>query len=48
MAEKHPFKKVGTTQDISAMAAFLLNDESKWITGQVYGVDGGLSTLNTN
>ncbi len=46
MAERHPLKKVGTTQDIAAMASFLLNDESKWITGQVFGVDGGLSTLN--
>lgn len=48
MAERHPLKKVGTTEDIAAMAAFLLNNESKWITGQVFGVDGGLSTLNTN
>lgn len=48
MAERHPLKKVGTTEDIASMAAFLLNDESKWITGQVFGVDGGLSTLNVN
>lgn len=48
MAERHPLKKVGSTEDIAAMASFLLNDESKWITGQVFGVDGGLSTLNVN
>ncbi|MEH6765063.1 MAG: SDR family oxidoreductase [Aequorivita antarctica] len=48
MAKRHPLKKVGTTEDIAAMAAFLLNDESKWITGQIFGVDGGLSTLNIN
>lgn len=48
MAERHPLKKVGSTEDIAAMAAFLLNDESEWITGQVFGVDGGLSTLNIN
>ncbi|OAD92702.1 oxidoreductase [Aequorivita soesokkakensis] len=48
MAERHPLKKVGATKDIAAMASFLLNDESKWITGQVFGVDGGLSTLNVN
>lgn len=46
MAERHPLKKVGGTEDIAAMAAFLLNNHSKWITGQVFGVDGGLSTLN--
>lgn len=48
MAERHPLKKVGSTEDIAAMAAFLLNEDSQWITGQVFGVDGGLSTLNNN
>lgn len=48
MAERHPLKKVGTADDIAAMATFLLSDESQWITGQVFGVDGGLSTLNIN
>jgi NAD(P)-dependent dehydrogenase (short-subunit alcohol dehydrogenase family) len=48
MAERHPLKMVGSTEDIAAMAAFLLTNESKWITGQVFGVDGGLSTLNIN
>ena len=33
--------------DIAAMAAFLLNPDSGWITGQVYGVDGGRSSLRT-
>ncbi|PKA99988.1 NAD(P)-dependent dehydrogenase (short-subunit alcohol dehydrogenase family) [Flavobacteriaceae bacterium MAR_2009_75] len=48
MAERHPLKKIGSPNDIAAMAKFLLDDESKWITGQVIGVDGGLSTLNIN
>ncbi|MEM0518855.1 SDR family NAD(P)-dependent oxidoreductase [Aequorivita flava] len=48
MAERHPLKKVGTAEDIAAMASFLLSDQSQWITGQVLGVDGGLSTLNNN
>ena len=48
MAERHPLKKVGTIEDIAAMASFLLTDGSQWITGQVLGVDGGLSTLNIN
>lgn len=32
----------------AAIAAFLLNEDSQWITGQVFGVDGGLSSLNIN
>lgn len=46
MAERHPLKRVGTAQDIAQMAVFLLKDESGWMTGQVLGVDGGMSTLN--
>ncbi len=33
--------RVGTTQDIAAMALFLASDESSYITGQVIPVDGG-------
>jgi NAD(P)-dependent dehydrogenase (short-subunit alcohol dehydrogenase family) len=45
MAEKHPLKRVGTVQDIAAMVTFLLKPESSWITGQVIGVDGGMSAI---
>ncbi|TYP75122.1 SDR family NAD(P)-dependent oxidoreductase [Aquimarina intermedia] len=48
MEERHPLKRVGNVQDIANIASFLLNDKSSWITGQVLGVDGGLSTLNIN
>jgi NAD(P)-dependent dehydrogenase (short-subunit alcohol dehydrogenase family) len=41
----HPLKRVGQANDIAAMAAFLLTQKSAWITGQVIGVDGGISTL---
>lgn len=48
MAERHPLKRVGSPSDIARMAAFLLSDDSSWMTGQVLGVDGGISTLNMN
>jgi NAD(P)-dependent dehydrogenase (short-subunit alcohol dehydrogenase family) len=44
-AERHPLKKVGEPKDIAQMAQFLLSDQSTWITGQVFHVDGGMSTL---
>ncbi|MDC7993705.1 SDR family NAD(P)-dependent oxidoreductase [Altibacter sp. HG106] len=46
MAKRHPLNRVGTDKDIATMAAFLLGDQSSWMTGQVLGVDGGMSTLN--
>lgn len=46
MDERHPLKRVGTPQDIAKVAAFLLSDESTWVTGQILGIDGGMSTLN--
>ncbi|MCE2612370.1 SDR family oxidoreductase [Flavobacteriaceae bacterium D16] len=48
MAERHPLKRVGKAEDIAAAASFLLSEESSWMTGQILGVDGGLSTLNVN
>lgn len=44
-AQRHPMKRIGTVNDIASMAAFLLSARSGWITGQVIGVDGGLSSL---
>jgi len=47
-ALRNPMKKVGTPQDIAQMTAFLLSEQSNWITGQVFAVDGGMSTLLVN
>ena len=45
MDKRHPLHRVGSVQDIAAAVDFLLNSDAAWITGQVIGVDGGLSTL---
>jgi NAD(P)-dependent dehydrogenase (short-subunit alcohol dehydrogenase family) len=44
-ADRHPLKRTGTVVDMAAMAAFLLGPEAGWISGQVIGVDGGMSRL---
>lgn len=46
MADRHPLKRVGSPEDISQTVLFLLEEKSSWMTGQVIGVDGGLSALN--
>ena len=48
MDQRHPLKRVGEPKDIANLAAFLLSENSSWITGQILGVDGGLSTINSN
>lgn len=45
MAARYPLKRVGTVSDAAALAKFLLSPDSGWITGQVLGLDGGMSTL---
>lgn len=47
-AERHPLKSYGQPNDIAEMAHFLLSDKSKWITGQTFHVDGGMSSLVVN
>ncbi|NTW24398.1 MAG: SDR family oxidoreductase [Lentimicrobium sp.] len=44
-ALRHPLKKTGTTQNIADMAEFLLSEKGSWISGQVFHVDGGMSSL---
>jgi NAD(P)-dependent dehydrogenase (short-subunit alcohol dehydrogenase family) len=43
--KRHPLQKIGTADDIAAMAQLLLSDESSWITGQIMHVDGGMSAI---
>ena len=45
IAKMHPLKRIGTGEDFSAFVSFLLNKESSWITGQIFGVDGGRSSV---
>ena len=44
-AERHPLKRVATSDDVAAMAAFLLSPDAAAITGQVIQVDNGMSAV---
>lgn len=46
-AKRHPLGKIGTPEDIGKLITFLLSEDSKWMTGQVIGIDGGMGTLKT-
>ena len=47
-AQRHPLKRVGTPEDMAKTAKFLLSEDSSWISGQIFHVDGGMSTLLVN
>ena len=44
-AQRHPLKRIGSAEDISNLACFLLSDKSAWMTGQILHLDGGMSVL---
>ncbi len=46
-AVMHPLGRIGEPSDVASVMALLLDPGQSWITGQVFGVDGGLATLRT-
>ena len=45
MNDRHPLKKTGKSEDISHTIEFLLSNKSNWVSGQVFNIDGGMSSL---
>ncbi len=43
--ERHPLKEIGDPNDIAEMVSYLLTDKSRWVTGQIMHVDGGMSVI---
>jgi NAD(P)-dependent dehydrogenase (short-subunit alcohol dehydrogenase family) len=44
-AKRHPLGRVGEAKDCAEMVAFLLSEKSSWVTGQIFHVDGGMSSI---
>ena len=44
-AERHPMKAIGSPEDSADLAVFLLSEKTKWMTGQIIHMDGGMSSI---
>ena len=45
--ERHPLGRVGNAKELAQATAFLLGDESSWMTGRILQLDGGIGNLKT-
>lgn len=41
----HPMGRFGKPEDIAGLAVYLASDESSWVTGAAYPIDGGFSAV---
>lgn len=44
-AKRHPLQQVGRPEDIVALLDYLIGDHSRFMTGQIFRPDGGLSSV---
>jgi 3-oxoacyl-[acyl-carrier protein] reductase len=43
LTDKIALKRLGSSQDVANLVAFLLSEEAGYITGETIGINGGLS-----
>jgi NAD(P)-dependent dehydrogenase (short-subunit alcohol dehydrogenase family) len=45
MTDLHPLGRAGEAAEVADVVAYLLSDQSRFVTGTVFPVDGGRSVL---
>lgn len=41
----HPLNSIGDADEVASLAAWLISDQARFVTGQTYVIDGGISTI---
>ncbi len=44
---RHPLQRIGSPEEIARMVAFLLGDQSSWMTAQTITIDGGIGSIKS-
>jgi len=45
MKERHPLKRILDVEEVASMASYLIGDQARSMTGQVIGIDAGMSIV---
>lgn len=43
--DRHPLKDIGTAGQVASLANWLLSEKSKFVTGETFGINGGISNI---
>lgn len=43
LADAHPLRRLGSAEEVAEMIAFLAGDQSSYVTGAIFSVDGGIT-----
>ncbi len=44
-AQMHALGRLGEPDEVASLICWLLSPEQTWVTGQIFGIDGGLGTI---
>ena len=45
MAAAHPLGRFGMAPEVAKMLQYLASDDSSWVTGSIFTIDGGYTAL---
>ena len=43
----HALRRIGQPDDVAGAILWLLSNDASWVTGQTFGVDGGLGAVRS-